>query len=303
MENIDLDIDNYNLNELLNLFKLDVQFDKKDLKNAKKVVHMTHPDKSKLDKKYFLFYTKAYKRLFFIHEFKETQDGDFNAEYVNVLKDYYNTYKDQHDIKKEDIDKTFDVKDYDKFNKNFNALFEENRMKNDYQETGYNDWLKSDSDELLMRLNERNINKDEQQHLINEYKTQQRQLVKHEGIVELESKSGYSDITSNAPTSYGSDVFSKLPFEDLKKAHNETLIIVNDQDMRKETFHNISQLKEHRNTQDMTPLSIEQSKKMLSNREKESAQETNQRAFFLAKEAQEANDIHNKVKKSFNLLR
>ena len=302
MENLDLDIDNYNLNELLSLFKLDAHFDKQDLKIAKKVVIMTHPDKSNLDKKYFLFFTKAYKRLFFIHEFKEIQAGDFDAEYVDVLKDYYNTYRDQHDIKKETIEKTFDVKDYDKFNQKFNELFEENKMKNDYQETGYDDWLKSDSDELLMRLNERNINKDEQQTLINQYKTQQRQLVKHESISELESRSGYSNITSNAPASYGSDVFSKLPFEDLKKAHNETLIIVNEEDMRKETFGNISQLKEHRNSQDMSPLSLEQSKKMLNNREKESVQETTQRAFFLAKEAQEANDIHNKVKKYFHLL-
>ena len=302
MENMDLDIDNYNLNDLLNLFKLDTHFEKQDLKNAKKIVLMTHPDKSKLDKKYFLFFTKAYKRLFFIHEFKETQTGDFDAEYVDVLKDYYNTYKGQHDIKKENIEKTFDVKDYDKFNQKFNELFEENRMKNDYQETGYDNWLKSDSDELLMRLNERNINKDEQQILIDQYKTQQRQLVKHESISELESRSGYSNITSTAPASYGSDVFSKLPFEDLKKAHNETLIIVNEEDMRKETFRNISQLKEHRNNQNMNPLSLEQSKKMLNDREKEASHETTQRAFFLAKEAQEANDIHNKVKKHFHLL-
>ena len=40
MENLDLDIDNYNLNELLSLFKLDAHFDKQDLKIAKKVVIM-----------------------------------------------------------------------------------------------------------------------------------------------------------------------------------------------------------------------------------------------------------------------
>ena len=42
----------------------------KDLKNAKKIVLKTHPDKSKLDKKYFLFFSSAYKILFQLYNFK-----------------------------------------------------------------------------------------------------------------------------------------------------------------------------------------------------------------------------------------
>ena len=63
MDKVDLNIDNYNLNDILELFKLDYNFDSSDLKKAKRVVLMTHPDKSKLPKEYFLFYTKAYKML------------------------------------------------------------------------------------------------------------------------------------------------------------------------------------------------------------------------------------------------
>ena len=59
MEHIDLDIDNYSLDDILNLFKLSHSFTKDDLKQAKKQVLKTHPDKSNLDKKYFLFFTKA----------------------------------------------------------------------------------------------------------------------------------------------------------------------------------------------------------------------------------------------------
>mgnify|MGYP003339177664 CR=1 FL=1 len=104
MENLDLNIENYNLKDLLNLFKVNYEFDEEDLKKAKKTVLMTHPDKSKLDKKYFLFFSKAYKRLYFIHNFKQNQNKDFNEEYKDVLKKYYDTYNDNHDIKKENVE-------------------------------------------------------------------------------------------------------------------------------------------------------------------------------------------------------
>ena len=58
MEDIDLNIDNYNLEDILNLFNISYNFNEEDLKNAKKIVLHSHPDKSKLDKKYFLFFTK-----------------------------------------------------------------------------------------------------------------------------------------------------------------------------------------------------------------------------------------------------
>ena len=60
MEKVYLYITNYKLNDLLKLFNLDFNFTIDDLKRAKKVVMQTHPDKSKLDKQYFLFFSKAY---------------------------------------------------------------------------------------------------------------------------------------------------------------------------------------------------------------------------------------------------
>ena len=63
MEKLDLDIKNYNLTDLLNLFKVNHNFTKKDLKKCREMALMTHPDKSNLDKDVFLFFLKAYKRL------------------------------------------------------------------------------------------------------------------------------------------------------------------------------------------------------------------------------------------------
>ena len=53
MENVDLNIDNYNYEDILKLFSLTQNFGENGLKNAKKIVLATHPDKSGLNKEYF----------------------------------------------------------------------------------------------------------------------------------------------------------------------------------------------------------------------------------------------------------
>jgi hypothetical protein len=61
MESLDLNIDNYNLPDILSLFNLPTLFNEADLKRAKLAVLKTHPDKCELPKEYFLFFTKAYR--------------------------------------------------------------------------------------------------------------------------------------------------------------------------------------------------------------------------------------------------
>ena len=53
---MDLDINNYNLDEILQLFKLPLNFNEHHLKQAKQIVLKVHPDKSGLDSQYFIFY-------------------------------------------------------------------------------------------------------------------------------------------------------------------------------------------------------------------------------------------------------
>ena len=67
---IDFNLNNYDLPDLLNLFNLDYQFTLTDLKQAKKIVLQLHPDKSGLDKKYFLFYVSAFRIIKNIYDFK-----------------------------------------------------------------------------------------------------------------------------------------------------------------------------------------------------------------------------------------
>ena len=78
---IDLNIENYDLEDLLNLFQLDYSFNDSDLKRAKKMVLRLHPDKSGLDKDFFLFYCKAYRVINSVYKYR-FRSFDPNTEYV-----------------------------------------------------------------------------------------------------------------------------------------------------------------------------------------------------------------------------
>ena len=70
-ENLELNIDNYSREELFKLFGiLSTNLTQDIMKECKKIVLKSHPDKSRLEPKYFLFFTKAYKRLLGIYEFQ-----------------------------------------------------------------------------------------------------------------------------------------------------------------------------------------------------------------------------------------
>ena len=83
MESLDLNIDNYNLPDILGLFGLPTLFDEDHLKQAKLAVLKTHPDKSKLPKEYFLFFTKAYR---IIHQIYTIRHPAINEHYTTHVE-------------------------------------------------------------------------------------------------------------------------------------------------------------------------------------------------------------------------
>ena len=106
---LDMNIDNYELQDLLDLFHLDYNFNEEDLKKTKKTVLMTHPDKSKLPKEYFLFFSAAYKIIYSIYEFRyksiKKNENIFNCNLkkaikiigengIRLTKDFYHTTAD-----------------------------------------------------------------------------------------------------------------------------------------------------------------------------------------------------------------
>jgi hypothetical protein len=102
--NVDLNINNYNLNDILNLFRLPVDFSEIELKRAKQIVLKTHPDKSGLSSEYFLFYSKAYKMLYSVWEFRKK--GDVNK--ISSNTDYNNVEDYSEKDKKKILDNLFE---------------------------------------------------------------------------------------------------------------------------------------------------------------------------------------------------
>ncbi|MAV65035.1 MAG: hypothetical protein CMG00_07590 [Candidatus Marinimicrobia bacterium] len=136
MENLDLNLYNYELKDLLILFKLSDDFTAEEFKNAKNIVYAVHPDKCELDKEYFIFFLNAYKLLLKVAEFR-FRNNNAPLDFENIKNDFF-------DKSEEEIAKKFTSNK--NFNEKFNDLFEKHCKKNEY---GYGDWLSSNEDEDL----------------------------------------------------------------------------------------------------------------------------------------------------------
>jgi hypothetical protein len=310
MENLDLNIRNYDLEDITNLFQIPINFNKEHLKNAKKIVLKTHPDKSRLDKKYFLFFTKAYKILYSIYEFKYKNEKDFNNEIDTEYEKFIELFDEDQKMKnnglREKVDK---FTNSDNFNKEFNKLFENNRLTNEFEEKGYGNILKQDS-KLTQFIQEKEksgidtSSLQEQQMILNSYKEDNRNIIKHRGVQEMNGSMYGTSLLNDAPEEYGSDIFSKLAYDDIKKVHHdESIIVINENDTRKEQFSNIDQLQQYRNNQDTTPLSNQQAKNYLSQRQEQQETESTKRAYFLAKQVEKVKEIENNTRQFFYKLK
>ena len=134
---MDLNIDHYSLSELLKLFRLNENFTASEFKEAKKIVLALHPDKCTKDIKYYLFFTKAYKLLESVNQFKHKIEEKVNAhlsfdEIIDGMED--------HD-KKQIVNS---LSENPNFNREFNKLFDTYYLKED--DDGYGDWLQSNED-------------------------------------------------------------------------------------------------------------------------------------------------------------
>ena len=277
MNNIDLNLDNYELQDLLNLFNLSYNFDEAQLKSAKKIVLKTHPDKSNLPKEYFLFFSKAYKIIYSIYEFRVKGKG--STEYI------------VNDENNEAVKKIANNKN---FNKIFNKLFEKYNIKDEESEKGYGEWLKSDDDINNVTTTKENMNS-----TFNKMKETACNSIINNSYSELETRN-YKDLLGNAPETYSADIFSSLAYEDLRKAHIENVVPVCDKNIN--TYNNIEELREHRNKQNIKPTSMIESNKIL-NRQKNNEIKTDiERAYKLAKQDEIYKDINNNVLSNFYKL-
>ena len=284
----DLDLSNYDLHDILRLFQIPENFNEADMKKAKRKVLSLHPDKSRLDSSYFLFYSKAYKMLYSVFEFNNRADksGGNVEEYIPLET----SDSDKKEALSVFFDKNKTLKKAQNFNNWFNKEFDKQKITSDQDDAGYGSWLTSDADvsneapvQSMSAMGERFAKK----------KQEVRSLVVRKDVGDMYSgnSANSADLVGVQLDNYSSDMFSSVQFQDLKQAHVESVIPVTDEDYQNvPKFNNVNELMIHRNTQGAVPLSEQQALQYLSNREKEESEMSSSRAFELAKQTETAKE-------------
>ena len=275
MADHDLNLENYDLDDLLELFGLDYNFNEKDLKKARFICYKTHPDKSKLPKEYFQFYLKAYKmidKVYYYRQRRKNMTTEYITDEVEADKKILETIQ----------------KNKEDFNKWFNDAFNKVKIKDDIQDTGYEEWFRSKDDNV--QRNKVGL-ADFDKAFYNE-KQNCKALIKRKGIEEMGGCGGY-DLVRERPQEYSSDIFSKLSFEDLKKAHTETVIPVTRDDFdRVPKFADLDSYRKHREGTDTEPMSMSEARHYMSSKAAKEGKENVKNAFKILKQDEEIEKSH-----------
>ena len=271
---MDLDIDNYDFPDLLKLFQIPIDFGEGHLKRAKLHVIKMHPDKSGLPKEYFLFFSKAFKILLSIYDFREKAARSDKLDLATQNTDYVKCMDNDH-AKQAFVD-GLDKAD---FNGWFNALFEKVKISTEYDQAGYGDWLKTSNEDHCHATNIAEMNREilKKKTALSAFRT---------GAISEFNNTGFCDLTNAVPTSYGSGLFSTLQYEDLRKAHEESVVPVTDADF-KPGFLSLDELRLSRQRQEVHPLNEAEAQRILCNDKRAEDTTNSYRAFKLVKQERE----------------
>jgi len=275
-EEFDLDIENYELEDILNLFKLQYNFVEADLKTAYRIALKLHPDKSGLSPDYFRFYMKAYKIIEKIFYFRNQRK---KCAYDTV----YNANETDNDDKAVLLH-SLNGKNIREFNTWFNKMFDKVKIHDEETDSGYNEWIKTNQ---VKDTNEK-ISLNQFGHIFEQKKVECKALVKHNGISDINVEDGGYNLSRDTVGNYSSKIFSKLPYEDFKKAHTETVVPVTKEDfVNKKKFDNLEMYKRHRDSQKVDPPSLQQSQQYLAEKNKHDTQIDSRRAYKILKRDEE----------------
>jgi len=258
-----LDISKYNFDEILELFGIDYNMNADDMKRSKKKVLMTHPDKSRLDPSYFLFYKRAYE--FVVNYYNEKIKHEERTDRKNTSY----TPLENKDVGKEQVSCVIGKMNKKDFNSTFNDLFETNMSVK--PDDSRNDWFRN-GDAQYSKVS--NITKDSMGKAFDSVKQQQSSLVRHTSVQMLNSSNG-TTLYGNSDDDYvTSDPFSKLKYDDLRRVHKDQTVFSvseNDYDSVKK-YKSTDDLAQERGRQDITPLSSKESEDIIKRQQREHEQ-------------------------------
>ena len=275
MEQIDLNISNYSLNDIFNLFKIDVDFDEEEMRAAKKIVLMTHPDKSGLDPKYFLFYTSAYRLLYNVFKVRKRGEQD-----TSIKRQYSSNELDE---TQDHSDAWKELSQREDFNKIFNEMFEKHVTINN-ENDGHGDWLKEEEDV------EQAKNRNEMDEMIREKKASLRSLIVYDGIKEMGGDGGTS--LTGAGGSNHSSLFSSLQYDDVKTAYTESVVPVTEEDYTSRKKHSSMDAYRRERAHEVAGYEMKDHDEKYRKQKEAEIQSDTYRAFSLAKQDEHFREIN-----------
>ena len=302
---LDLDIRNYELRDILNLFKLPAVFTELHMREAKLTVMRTHPDKSGLDKEYFLFFSKAYKILHEVYQVRAGLSRQKDAKYDDVKEDI--------DARRNANSDKLKRMNADEFNRWFNQTFEQNKLYDEEQDSGYGDWLKEgNADDNEDPNQELELGEGSTWAQRMEQLDRRKQRLREQALVvrsEVQcfdsfGSAGYG-LARDRPEEHSSNGFgfgSSLAYEDLKKAHTESVIPVTHEDyeaVRK--YKNMNELQMSRDV-DRRTFNYSETASLMARSQQLQTEDDMRRAFKLAQQDEVVRDLNKKWMAQFNAI-
>lgn len=271
----DFNIDNYSVDDIYKLFYLDIKtpLGISELKKAKHVMAMMHPDKSKLPKEYFLFFRKAFTVLVQISECNQTNRKQHKTD-TYMGDDYYNAELHNYIItNKDEINATFNTR-FEKINADILPEVQ----------NGYGRWLKEKPDN--------NISLEDHPTFFSKYKEKHTYNPTENAVSILipdspQGNIGYSMLVDE-PVEYSSGLFNPLQYTDLKKSYTNTLF-----DISSDTFsttnkpQTIEQLS-HIRKETVPPITVGESMSVFKARDNTERDISTHRAYVLCKQLEQS---------------
>jgi hypothetical protein len=275
---LDLNIDNYSLEEIYRLFSINT-LNEDTMKEAKKLVLKTHPDKSKLDQTYFLFFSKAYKRLHGIYEFqnKSTRKNISSADFTDTENG-----RVLHTM----LQNNAELQDPGNFNKWFNKQFEKHKTE-DANANGYGDWLKSNEGVYDVGV----VSKANMATEFEKQKKQIQSITVYNGVNDLYSSSlGGSLLGHGSVMGQQDNYTTDGAYTDLRQAYVESVIPVTEDDYKNmPKYRNVEDYKNKRNTGDIKPMDKDIAMKQLLEQSQKEEEESAALAYYYAQQTEKAN--------------
>ena len=136
-------------------------------------------------------------------------------------------------------------------------------------------------------------------------KREVRDLVPFQEIEESGASGAAShfDLTREKPTYYSSSLFSNLQYEDLKKAHVESVVPVTQEDyLSRPKYKSVLEMQSAPEYNDTKPLSLDQANEYLQQRQSYQNKNDVQRAYKLAKQDEVARKANQSWMSGFKQL-